>query len=187
MTPPRATATFTTRVASTQDAPAIAEIYNESITDRLAMFETEARTPQEIVGWLDRGFPFVVCENSAGEVVAWASAPPYGARPAYSGVGVFSIYVARASRGEGVGTTTLTALCEEATARGLWKLVSLIFPDNAASLALARSLGFRQVGIYRRHAMFDGVWRDVVIVERQLVEPENHATNESPPSVHRRG
>jgi RimJ/RimL family protein N-acetyltransferase len=31
-----------------------------------------------------------------------------------------------------------------------------------------RSLGFREVGVYERHARLDGAWRDVVIVERLI-------------------
>jgi len=61
-------------------------------------------------------------------------------------------------------------LIEAAGARGYWKLLSRVFPENEASLALARSLGFREVGVYRRHGRLDGVWRDVVIVERLLGE-----------------
>jgi L-amino acid N-acyltransferase YncA len=30
------------------------------------------------------------------------------------------------------------------------------------------SLGFREVGVYRRHARLDGAWRDCVIVELLL-------------------
>ena len=44
------------------------------------------------------------------------------------------------------------------------------FPRNEASLALARSLGFREVGVYRRHGKLDGQWLDCVIVERLLGE-----------------
>ena len=62
----------------------------------------------------------------------------------------------------------LAALIEVAEARGLWKLVSRVFPENEASLSLCRSLGFREVGVYRRHGRLDGSWRDVVIVERLL-------------------
>jgi len=29
-------------------------------------------------------------------------------------------------------------------------------------------MGFREVGIYEKHAQLDGVWRDVVIVERLI-------------------
>ena len=80
-----------------------------------------------------------------GEVTAWASAPPYRTRPAYAGVGEFSVYVARAHRRRGHGRAALAALLGECEARGMWKLVSRIFPENEGSLALCRELGFREV------------------------------------------
>ena len=110
-------------------------------------------------------------ETDEGEIAAWASISPYRPdRAAYAGIGEFSIYVGRAFRGRGFGRVTLAALIDLAEARGLWKLVSRVFPENEASLALCRSVGFREVGIYRRHGRLDGVWRDVVIVERLLGE-----------------
>jgi phosphinothricin acetyltransferase len=157
-----------TRLAEAADAPAIARIYNEGIEDRVGTFETEPRSEADVLGWIGAGYPVVVGEEG-NELVAWASAPPYRAhRPSYSGVADFSIYVARSARGRGAGRTTLAALIGELEGRGYWKLVSRIFPENEASLALCRSLGFRQVGTYRRHAKLDGVWRDVVIVELLL-------------------
>jgi L-amino acid N-acyltransferase YncA len=56
----------------------------------------------------------------------------------------------------------------ECEARGYWKLVSRVFPENESSRALCRALGFREVGVYRRHAKLDGQWRDCVIVELLL-------------------
>jgi L-amino acid N-acyltransferase YncA len=156
-----------TRTARATDAAAIAEIYNEGIEDRLATFETEPRSADDVAAWIEEDLPLVVGEDH-GEVVAWAVAHRYRPREAYAGVGEFSIYVARRARGRGLGRETLTALIEESERRGLWKLVSRVFPENEASLALCRSLGFREVGVYRRHARLDGEWRDVVIVERLL-------------------
>jgi L-amino acid N-acyltransferase YncA len=52
--------------------------------------------------------------------------------------------------------------------RGFWKLLSRIFPENVASRALCRRVGFREVGIYERHAKLDGAWRDCVIVEKLI-------------------
>ena len=156
-----------TRLATAADAAAIARIYNEGIEDRLATFETEPRAPEDVAAWLERGVPVVVAEKG-GLVSAWAAAHPYRAREAYGGIGDFSIYVAREHRGHGVGRTTLAALIDECGGRGYWKLVSRIFPENEASLAVCRSLGFREVGIYRRHGRLDGEWRDCVIVERLL-------------------
>lgn len=160
-----------TRPATRKDADAIAHIYNEGIDDRIGTFETEPRTADDVLGWLEAGYPLVVCDDEHGEVVAWASAPPYRPdRAAYAGVADFSIYVARDTRGRGAGRATLAALIDEAERRGYWKLVSRIFPENEPSLALCRSLGFREVGVYRRHGKLDGAWRDVVIVERLLGE-----------------
>ena len=159
-----------TRLARPGDAAANARIYNEGIEDRVGTFETEARTTEEVAEWMEAGHPLVVGEDG-GEVVAWASAPPYRAsRSAYAGVADFSIYVARSARGRGAGRARLAALIAEAEARGYWKLLSRIFPENEASLRLCRSLGFREVGVYRNHAKLDGVWRDVVIVELLLGE-----------------
>ncbi len=162
---------MTTRIAGVGDAEAIARIYNEGIEDRVGTFETDHRSAGDVLGWIEAGYPLVVSAGDSGQVLAWASAPPYRPhRPAYSGVADFSIYVARTARGRGLGRVTLAALVAEAEGRGYWKLVSRIFPENEASLALCRSLGFREVGTYRRHAKLDGMWRDVVIVELLLGE-----------------
>jgi phosphinothricin acetyltransferase len=62
----------------------------------------------------------------------------------------------------------MVALMDAARDAGFWKLVSRVFPENAASRGLLQSIGFREVGTYERHAKLDGVWRDVVIVEKHL-------------------
>ena len=62
----------------------------------------------------------------------------------------------------------LAALIEAATARGMHKLTSGVFPENAGSRALLKGLGFEEIGIHRRHGQLDGHWRDCVIVERLL-------------------
>jgi L-amino acid N-acyltransferase YncA len=160
-----------TRPAVAADAAAIARIYNEGIEDRIATFETRPRTQFDIARWLDEGFPLIVVANEAGDVLGWASAQPYRpGRDAYAGVAEFSVYVAREARGRGVGRLAMEGLIAECVERGIWKLLSRIFPENAASLALCRATGFREVGVYRRHGRLDGTWRDCVIVERLIGE-----------------
>ena len=154
------------------DAAAIARIWNEGIEDRNATFETEPRGSDRIEAWM-RGkaarYPTVVVEAD-GRVIAWAAASEYHPRECYAGVGEFSVYVERAARGRGAGRLAMQALIAASERAGLWKLVSRVFPENVASLALLRSLGFREVGTYRRHAKLDGTWRDVVIVEKLIGE-----------------
>ncbi|MEZ0229242.1 MAG: arsinothricin resistance N-acetyltransferase ArsN1 family A [Planctomycetota bacterium] len=162
---------MTTRAAVASDAAVITAIYNEGIEDRVATFETEPRTEEQVRAMLDdaKRYPIIVCERE-GDVMAWARVSKYRDRACYDGVGEASVYVARAGRGNGAGTAVLEALCAAAEAKGYWKLVSRIFETNKASRALCKRVGFTEVGIYRRHAKLDGEWKDCVIVEKLLVE-----------------
>lgn len=155
------------RKATEEDAEAIAAIYNQGIEDRVATFETRLRTTADVRLWFDAVHPIVVVEDAAG-LLAFASTSVYRPRDCYAGVAEFSVYTARAARRRGAGRLALQALFDAARSAGFWKLVSRVFPENTASLALLRSAGFREVGVYRKHGQLDGVWRDVVIVERLL-------------------
>ncbi len=165
----RKNSTIQARNAVRSDASAIARIYNQGIEDRVATFETVTRSTAEIEKWFDTGRTTVAVEAD-GKVLAYASAFIYRERECYAGVREFSVYVDRDARGLGLGRVALEALVEAATARGDWKLLSRVFPENAASLKLLKSLGFREVGTYKNHAKLDGVWRDVVIVEKLIGE-----------------
>jgi L-amino acid N-acyltransferase YncA len=156
------------RLATPDDAPFLAAIYNEGIEDRVATFETRPRSVEDVRGWFDDRHPIVVVEEQ-GQIVAFASTSTYRPRDCYRGIAEVSVYVARKYRRRGAGRVALEELIEQAKAKGFWKLVSRVFPENQASRALIRSLGFREVGIYERHGQLDGVWRDVVIVERHLL------------------
>jgi phosphinothricin acetyltransferase len=149
---------------------AAAEADAAAIADRVATFETEPRSAEERRAWrraIAGRYPAAVAEVD-GQVVGWAGAGPYRARECYRGIGEFSVYVRREWRGRGVGDVLLPALIEAAERLGLWKLVSRIFLFNEASRALCRRHGFREVGVYEKHAKLDGRWLDVVIVERLI-------------------
>ena len=155
------------RPATPADAAAIARIYNEGIEERIATFETRPRTAADIDKWFDGTHPTVVIEDE-GAMIAFASTSVYRPRDCYAGIAEFSVYAARSARGRGAGRAAMLALIDAAREAGFWKLVSRVFVENAASRALLRSVGFREVGVYERHAKLDGVWRDVVIVEKLL-------------------
>jgi L-amino acid N-acyltransferase YncA len=164
------TTALRTRRATLADVAAIAAIYNEGIADRIATFETEPRSATDIAGWFTGEHLVVVAETGETGPVAFAASFPYSSRLCYHGIVEFSVYVRRGYRGRGAGRAALAALIETATARGMHKLTSRVFPENTASRALLKSLGFEEIGIHRRHGQLDGRWRDCVIVERLLGE-----------------
>ena len=160
------------RRATADDADAIAAIYNEGIEEGIATFETRLRTPDDVRKWFDDRWPIVVVEDGVGRVIAFASTSEYRPRECYAGIAEFSVYVAGNARGRGAGRLAMQSLIKDARNAGFWKLVSRVFTENAASRALLCRAGFREVGVYQRHAQSRGIWRDVVIVERLLIESE---------------
>ena len=162
--------TVAVRTATLEDAEAIARIYNDGIRGRGATFETRERTRDDVVDWFDDPrFPILVAEDD-GQVVGWAAASSYRARDCYAGIAEYSIYVATSHHGRGVGHALMPPFLSALEHAGFWKVLSRLFPENAASRALCARHGFREVGIYRRHAKLDGQWRDTLIVERLLGE-----------------
>ncbi len=156
------------RTAQRTDSAAIAHIYNEGIERRIATFETRLRTAADIQTWFDSPqYPILVAEYD-NTVAGWIAASSYRSRACYQGIAEFSVYIASYQQGRHIGSELMQAFIPACEAAGFWKLVSRIFPENNASRALCRKHGFREVGIYEKHAQLDGVWRDVIIVERLL-------------------
>jgi L-amino acid N-acyltransferase YncA len=158
---------MTPRAAEGADAGAIAHLYNQGIEDRVATFETRLRSIEDVEKWFDHKHPIVVVEE-AGQVIAFASTSIYRSRPCYAGIAECSVYVARDGRGRGVGKTAMVALFDAARSAGFHKLVARVFSENQRSLKMLDALGFRRVGVYYKHGQLEGVWKDVMIVEKLL-------------------
>jgi phosphinothricin acetyltransferase len=152
-----------------QDWEAVRAIYLEGIATRNATFETDAPDWEK---W-DRGHRqdcrLIALKGGRplGHVIGWAALSPVSGRCVYAGVASLSIYIAEATRGQGVGKALLQALIETSEQQSIWTLEAGIFPENTASLALHKSCGFREVGRRERLGQMDGVWRDVIFMERR--------------------
>jgi L-amino acid N-acyltransferase YncA len=151
---------------SVEDWPDVVRIFAQGIATGNATFEYElptweqwsaARSPE----------PRLVARDPTG-VIGWAALSPVSRRAVYRGVGSVSIYVDANHTRRGVGRALLGELIHASERAGFWMLHAGIFPENAASLALHESCGFRLVGTHERMGrMIDGRWRDVVLYERR--------------------
>lgn len=156
------------RLASEEDLPAILDIYNQGIHDRIATLEEDAKDMAYIEQWFSNhvGRYRIFVAESEGTVVGWADVHPYSQRCAYSGVGELSVYVRRDWRGRGVGQALLAELEPFAQAHDFHKLVLGTFPFNASGQGLYRKMGYREVGVFQNQGRLDGKWVDVMWMEK---------------------
>jgi L-amino acid N-acyltransferase YncA len=150
------------------DWPDVRRIYVEGIATKDATLEREAPDWNHF----DHSHPavcrLVARDGPGGAVVGWTALGQYSGRKVYSGVAWESVYVGAKARGRGVGRALLNALIAESEAAGFWTLFAGVLIENAPSLALHESVGFRRVGVQRGMGLdATGRWRDVVLLERR--------------------
>lgn len=143
----------------------VRRIYLEGIRTGNATFQQDAPSWEE---WDQGHVP--ECRwvaRTQGTVIGWAALSPTSNRCVYAGVAEVSVYVSEHHRGSGVGRHLLKRIIEDSEEYGYWTLQSGIFPENKASLELHRKFGFREVGRRERIGQMNGVWRDVLLLERR--------------------
>ena len=148
-----------------EDWEQVSAIYQDGIDTGNATFETCA-PPWET--WNAAHLP--ICRLVARDgnlILGWAALSPTSKRSVYAGVAESSIYIDKDHRGKGIGNALLDALVSDSEKNGLWTLQTGIFPENIASLSLHKSHGFRVVGTRERIGKRNGVWRDVLLMERR--------------------
>jgi L-amino acid N-acyltransferase YncA len=143
----------------------VRQIYLDGLATGQASFEVEAPTWESWDQRFHRHSRLAAREN--GQLIAWAGLAPVSSRPCYAGVAEVSLYVAGDHRGRGIGKRLLQALIESSERNGIWSLYGATFPENAASIQLQLSCGFRIVGRRERIAQRQGMWRDTIITERR--------------------
>ena len=167
----RCSQTATVRPAGREDLRHILAIYNEVIRNSTAVYSEVEFTTERGEQWLaakaDQGFPFLVAEEGA-QLVGFGTFGDFRAWPCYQFTVEHSLHVRDDRRGRGVGRALLAALIERAASMHKHVMIAGIDADNAASIGLHRSLGFREAGRFREVGFKFGRWLDLVFLERRL-------------------
>lgn len=147
------------------DWPAVATIYSQGISSGFATFETEVPSFEE---WDTAHLQSCrLVATAAAEILGWAAISPVSGRCVYGGVAELSVYVGNNARKQGVGQALMEALIQESEASGIWSLQAGIFPQNIASIALHKKMGFRYIGKRERIGQREGIWYDNLLFERR--------------------
>ncbi|MGB3801475.1 MAG: N-acetyltransferase family protein [Lewinella sp.] len=158
------------RALQPSDWPSVREIYLLGMAAGTATFETGA---PEWNDWDADHHPFcrMVAERE-GKIAGWLALKPISKRVAYRGVAEGSIYVHPDYRREGVAAELIRQAIPAGEAAGIYSVQTSVFPENAASIELLSHFGFRRIGVRKKVARRDGVWKDNVLLERRSDLPE---------------
>ncbi|MDB6086035.1 MAG: putative acetyltransferase protein [Gammaproteobacteria bacterium] len=170
---PRTPCSQTTTVcdALRADLPEILAIYNEVIRHSTAVYSEEEFTPLRGAGWFDakveQGFPFLVARDASG-VVGFGTFGDFRAWPCYRHTVEHSVHVRADARGHGIGRALMLELIARARAMQKHVMIAGIDADNAVSIGLHESLGFRRAGHFHEVGFKFGRWLDLVFLELAL-------------------
>lgn len=161
-----------TRPSRDTDVAAITAIYTHHVLHGTGTFEIDPPSETDMAARradvLAKGLPHLVVEQ-AGEVLGFAYGNWFKPRPAYRFSAEDSIYLAPGAAGQGLGRVLLDALCTEAEAAGVRKLIAVIGDSaNAGSIGVHRAAGFTHVGVLTACGWKFDRWLDVVLMEKPL-------------------
>lgn len=171
---------MTLRVATPDDAGAIAAIYGPIVSDTAISFELDPPSVAEMRARIEnilQRLPWLVSLDELGLVNGYVYASKHRERAAYRWSVDTAAYVREDSRGRGVGRRLYQALLDELTCLGYFQAFAGITLPNAASVGLHEAVGFRPLGAYRRVGYKLGSWHDVGWWQKSLREP----VDEPPP------
>lgn len=160
------------RPAEPGDLDAVAAIFSYYVTSSVVTFEETPPTAQDWRETCDdlaaRGLPFVVCECD-GQVVGYAYAAPWRAKPAYRHTVESTIYLEPGRTGRGLGRRLLRALQRHCALAGAEQMIAVIADNgNPASIGLHRACGFTDAGRLRNVGRKHGRVIDTLLMQHDL-------------------
>jgi L-amino acid N-acyltransferase YncA len=152
------------RLAELEDGAQIAAIYAPFCLETAISFETappDEATVRERICNVGERYPWLVAVSETGDVTGYAYAGKHRERAAYRWSADFTVYVAPAAKGRGIGTELYHALAKICRYLGYYRAFAGITLPNDASVRLHEKIGFQPIGIYRRVGFKLGKWHDV--------------------------
>jgi L-amino acid N-acyltransferase YncA len=151
------------RIATLDDAAAIADVYAPYVRDTVISFETEAPDAAEFATRIQRignQYPWLAASTD-GRVIGYAYACENRSRAAYRWSADAGIYLDASAQREGVGRALYERLFALMRAQGYVNVFAGITLPNEASVGLHEAMGFTLTGVYRNIGYKFGAWHDV--------------------------
>lgn len=151
------------RLATPQDAGAVQAIYAPVVVGAPTSFELEPPSAAAMAVRIAEclpAYPWLVAAVGDG-LAGYAYANRFATRAAYRWSVETTVYIAEASRRQGVGSALYASLLDVLRRQGFRQALAGITLPNPASVALHEAAGYRPAGRYQQVGWKMGAWRDV--------------------------
>lgn len=160
------------RPAVASDLPLLTEIYNYYIENTNIAFDTEPMTEDDYRPWFEKysttgPYRLFVAELD-GEVIGSAGSRQYREHPAFIETVEFGIYLSKKAHGKGVGKKLYSALFEALKNEKVHLVVAGVALPNPASVALHKSMGFSEVGVFDQYAQKNGQYISSMWLQKRV-------------------
>jgi phosphinothricin acetyltransferase len=153
------------RSISDGDVNSITEIYNYYISETTVTFETEMVVPRNMSERISKiksdSLPWIVAQDSSGDVIGYAYASKWRERFAYRFSAEITVYLSATSTNKGMGTALYKALFSELKRKNIHSVMGGITLPNDASIALHEKFGMVKVAHFTEVGFKFNQWLDV--------------------------
>lgn len=173
------TSNMSIRLANSDDAKNLLEIYAYYVEETAISFETEVPSVEEFKSRIEeilKNYPYIVaCDND--EILGYAYLHPFVGRKAYDLSAETTIYLNQNKKHMGIGKRLYTVLEDIARAQNITNLYSCIgYVDeedeylNNSSANFHEHMGYRMVGKFINCGHKFGRWYSMVWMEKIIGE-----------------
>ena len=151
------------RLATSNDASGITDIYGPIVRDTHLSAEFEAPTVEEMRRRVETTLathPWLVAERD-GVIAGYAYATNFRSRPAYQWTAEVSVYIHVDFRRQGMARKLYADLLDRLRVQGFRNAIAVIALPNAASVVLHEQMGFTPVGVFPGICHKLGRWYDI--------------------------
>lgn len=163
---------MTLRDATVQDCPAVLEIVNEEIRDRLATFKSIERRVEDLeeeLTWKQKhNMPMLVSEGADGQILGYGTYGLFRSGEGYAYTMEHTIMLAAAGQGQGIGRAMMAALEDHARDNGVHSLVAAVSAANDPGVQFHAALGYETIGTMPEAGFKNGQWLDLVLMQKLL-------------------
>jgi phosphinothricin acetyltransferase len=159
------------RLALNSDATEITTLWNTMILETDVTFTTELKLRSDVEAMISDPKRSVIMGEIEGVFSGFALIGPFRNGPGYVRTVEHSIYLAPHAKRKGLGRLLLNELTKNAVGMGHHVMIGAISGGNSAAVKFHQNLGFDEVAHMPQVAQKNGVWHDLILMQKMLETP----------------